>query len=113
MYGRVQDALGADVDRALVAAGRAADQRLDLGRRPLVAVVPVQGQRLGRVLVPGRRSVTCESRPQLSALGAPPSERTDFGAVRASDVKTGSRMWQPMSPKVPVPKSSRLRQSPG
>jgi len=43
----------------------------------------------------------------------PLPQRTDLGAVSASEVNTGSRMWHPMSPKVPVPKSSRLRQTSG
>ena len=36
-----------------------------------------------------------------------------MGAVSSSAPKTGSRMWQPMSPKVAVPKSIRLRQFTG
>src|SRR5262245_23592824 len=47
---------------------------------------------------------------QLSPFGAAPSLRTVCGAVNSSDPKTGSRMWQPMSPNVAVPKSTRLRQ---
>ena len=50
---------------------------------------------------------------QLSPLGASPSLRTVIGAVNASALKTGSRMWQPMSPNVAVPKSMRLRQFTG
>ena len=42
-----------------------------------------------------------------------PSARMVSGAVSARASNTGSNIWQPMSPNVPVPKSSRLRHSSG
>ena len=50
---RVKHAGGADEDRALVLHRPRADALLDFGRRPLVAVVPVERQRRGGVLGAG------------------------------------------------------------
>ncbi len=44
--GRIEDALGADVNRTLVAEATVADQGLDLVGRAAVAVVPGEGQGL-------------------------------------------------------------------
>src|ERR1051326_1865881 len=60
--------------------------------------------------VPGKMYSMCESVAQFHWFGAEPSERTEMGAPNPKAEKTGSKMWQPMSPKVPVPKSRRLRQ---
>ena len=49
MYGRIEHALGADVDRALVRERPLADQGLDRPRGPLLTVVPEERERLGRV----------------------------------------------------------------
>ena len=45
--------------------------------------------------------------------GASPVLVMEDGLPTPSEPNTGSRMWQPMSPNVPVPKSSRFRQLPG
>src|SRR5262249_40361515 len=74
----------------------------------------VRGRELPSVCgVPGKRSLTMVFTPQLCWLGAGLSERTVSGADSPSAPKTGSRMWQPISPKVAVPKSIRLRQLSG
>ena len=88
--------------------------RDNLRRRPLVAVVPGDRDGLARGELRAGKDVVDDRvvRPVV-VVGRGPSLRTESGAVRASALKTGSKMWQPMSPNVPVPKSSRFRQLPG
>ena len=51
---------------------------------------------------------------QLVALaGAGPDDLTLSGAASSRARNQPLKMWQPMSPRVAVPKSRRLRQMPG
>ena len=106
--------LGADEERALAGQFARTGERLDFLRRAGVAIVP--GNRNGLFL--GHRSSREDvvdhgiERPTLSV------RRGAFGAYGDGSSQPQSaedrvRMWHPMSPKVAVPKSIRLRQFTG
>ena len=60
--------------------------------------------------VPGKRYSTRSLFVQLCALGTRVCERTLRGAVSSSPRYMALKIWQPISPSVPVPKPWRRRQ---
>ena len=56
----------------------------------------------------GNLNMTVPAFGQVSFSGALHCARTSVGVVKPRLLTTGSKRWQPMSPRLPVPKSSQL-----
>ena len=63
--------------------------------------------------VPGKTNLILASIGQLPCTAPGPYEVISVGRYRFTPRMGVLKMWQPMSPSVPVPKPTRLRQLPG
>jgi len=85
----------------------------NLGGRALFSVIPGHGHGFPAVnSVPWIDVVNYGIRAHECAFGSSPSLRTEIGS-QGQRLENGSNIWQPISPNVPVPKSSRFRQFSG